>query len=118
MNKRENIPGFPPGARRARYFFDKFLHTIGGIRAGKPESWKDFYRFVHAAHQGRLGFTGEELAKILLGKGLDAKKSSMLACIYERGRGLLKARPAFNYIKLKASNYDMDKGWDEIDPTR
>ena len=47
--------------------------------------------------------------------GLNASTAARLAYLYEHGRELLKAKPAFNYIKLKDSNYNMAKGWDEIE---
>lgn len=111
----DKIPPLPP---RTRYLFDQFLRTVGRKGPREAADWKLFYRFIHAAHQGRLGWTGAQLERLLSGKGFDAKDASRLALIYEHGRGLLKAKPAFNYIKLRASNFDMDKGWDEINPSR
>jgi hypothetical protein len=103
-------------ARRTRYFLEKFLRACGGREPRTAEDWKLFYHFIHAAHQGHVKWTGAEVKDLLSAEGLNADTAARLACFYEHGRELLKAKPAFSYIKLKDSNYDMDKRWDEITP--
>jgi hypothetical protein len=100
MQRQSKQPRLPP---RARYFFDKFAQACvpNGPRAA--EDWKRFYRFIHAAHQRRLGWTAAKVAVLLSSNGFDHRNVSMLAFVYAHGRALLRARPAMNYIKLKAS---------------
>lgn len=102
-------------AKRTRYFLERFLRACDESGPRAAEGWKRFYHFIHAAHQGRVRWTGTQV-KDLLSEGLNADTAARLACIYEHGRKLLKAKPALNYIKLKDSNYNMDKGWDKITP--
>ena len=108
----------PPLPSRTKYFFDAFTRASYGKVPQDTERWKLCYHFIHAAHQGRLGWSGAQVRRLLSAKGFDAKDASRLTLIYKHGRGLLKAKPAINYIKLRASNFDMDKRWDEINPSR
>ena len=111
MPPQRKLLRLPP---RSRYFFEKFLGACDPDGPRGAEAWKWFYRFIHASHQGRLAGAAAQIEGLLSANGIDPRHASMLAFVYAHGRALLKARPAMNYIKLKASGYDMDKGWDEI----
>jgi hypothetical protein len=92
---------------RSRYFFDQ-------LSARGPFDWKQFYRFIYAAHRGRLKRGSAQIADLLSYRGFDAQRSAQLALIYEHGRALLQAKPALNDIKLKASGFNPDKSWGDI----
>ncbi|MFX0200790.1 MAG: hypothetical protein ACFFCW_32115 [Candidatus Hodarchaeota archaeon] len=86
--------------KRTKHFFDQFIDSANK-QIPHPVDMKRFYRFIHAAHQGRTRLSASELEQLLVCAGFMEDLAADLANIYYHGRGLLASKPNLSYVHRK-----------------